>query len=185
VEITNEILERIVAGKPVGDHEAYKNGSKNAITGHIKATVHDLEQSKNLVIETEDSYGSGYASYVDVFCYKTGGRSSTKLPEKTLIEGIAIYFCKLAPVAVMGAMEKTRSKNSSSSSFLHAEDLNTFPSGNWLEIDIEIRNKLEKHGFEILGPRELKKPLPFSAEIETNFGDPPFTIFDAFFNWMD
>jgi hypothetical protein len=185
VEITNELLRSVIAGKPVGDHEAYKNGSKNAIKGHIKATVHDLEQSKNLVIETEDSYGSGYASYIDVFCCKSGGRLSTTESGRTTIDGIAIYLCKLAPVAVMGAMEKTRSKGSGSYGFLHAEDLNTFPPGNWLEVDIEIRQKLEKHGFEILGPRELKKTMPFTARIDTNIGDPPYTIFDAFFHWMD
>ena len=183
--ITNEILESVIAGKPVGDHEAYANGSDNTIKGHIKATIHDLEQSKNIVLETEDSYGSGYASYVDVFCFKSAGRSSQVKSGTTYIDGITVYLCKLAPVAVMGAMEKTRSKNSGSSSFLHPEDLNTLPPGNWLEIDIEIRRKLEQHGFEILDPRELKKPLPFTADIETNLGDPPYTIFDAFFHWMD
>jgi hypothetical protein len=185
VEITNEILERMIAGKPVGDHEAYKNGSHNKIKGHIKATIHDLEQSRIIALETQDSYGSGYASYVDVFCCKKDRSSSQVKSGTTYIEGITIYLCKLAPVAVMGAMEKTRSKNSGSSGFLHTEDLNTFPPGDWLEIDIELRKKLERHGIEILEPRELKKPLPFAAEIETNLGDPPYTIFDAFFNWMD
>jgi hypothetical protein len=185
VEFSHEILERVIAGKPVGEHEAYRNGSHNKIKGHIKATVHDLEQSKNIVLETEDSYGSGYASYVDVFCYKPNGQSSIKTPAHTLIHGITIYLCKLAPVAVMGAMEKTRHSSGGSSSFLHAEDLNTFPPGNWLEIHTELRHKLERNGFEILEPQELKKPLPFTAKIDTNIGDPPYTIFDAFFHWMD
>ena len=185
MEISNELLECVIAGKPVGAHEAYKNGSHNTIKGHIKATIHDLEQSKNIVLETEDSYGSGYASFVDVFCYKSGGRSSIKTATHTLIHGITIYLCKLAPVAVMGAMEKTRHTTGGTSGVLNAEELNTFPPGNWLEVDIEIRQKLERHGFEILSPRELKKPLPFTAKIETNFGNSPYTIFDAFFNWMD
>ena len=183
--ITDEILEQVIAGNPVGDYEAYKRGSHNSIKGHIKATIHDLEQSKNIVLEMEDSYGSGYASYVDVFCYKTAGRSSRVKSGTTYIDGMTIYLCKLAPVAIMGAMEKTRSKNSGSSSFLHPEDLNIFPPGNWTELDIEIRQKLERHGFEILGPRELKKNIPFAAEIETNLGNPPYTVFDAFFHWMD
>ena len=185
MDITPEILRQIIAGKPIGDHEAYKNGSHNAIKGHIKATIHDLEQSKNIVLETEDSYGSGYASFVDVFCYKAGGRSSIKTATHTLIHGITIYLCKLAPVAVMEAMEKTRHAKGGSSGVLNAEELHTFPPGNWLEVDIELQQKLERHGFEILGPRELKKPLPFVAKIDTNFGNPPYTIFDAFFNWMD
>ena len=185
MEITNEILERVIAGKVVGEHEAYKNGSDNKIKGHIKTTIHDLEQSKTILLETEDSYGSGYASYIDVFCYKTGGRSSQVKSGTTYIDGIAIYLCKLAPVAVVGAMGKSRSPSGGTFGFLRAEDSNTFPPGDWTEMEAEIRHKLEKHGFEILGPRELKKNLPFIAEIETNLGDPPYTIFDAFFNWMD
>ena len=185
MEITNELLERVIAGKAAGEHKAYKNGSDNKIKGHIKATLHDLEQSKNIVIETEDSYGSGYASFVDVFCYKSNGRSSQVKSGTIYIDGIAVYLCKLAPVAVMGTMGKSRSSSGGSFGFLSAEDLNTFPPGDWLEIEAEIRKKLETHGFAILGPRELKKPLSFIAEIETNLGDPPFKIFDAFFHWMD
>jgi hypothetical protein len=185
VNITNEILERVIAGKPVGDHEAYKNGSKNAIKGHIKATIHDLEQSRIVALETRDSYGSGYASYVDVFCYKKDGSSSHVKSGTTYIDGIGIYLCKLAPVAVMGSMGQSQGPNGGTFGFLRAEDLGTFPPGDWTKINTEIRQKLERHGIEILEPRELMRPLEFTANIETNFGDPPFTNFDAFFNWMD
>ena len=34
-------------------------------------------------------------------------------------------------------------------------------------------------------PIVLKQPILFEVAIETNLGDPPFKIFDAFFNWMD
>jgi hypothetical protein len=185
VEITNEILEQIIAGKPVGNHEAYKNGSHNKIKGHIKATIHDLGQSRIIALEIQDSYGSGYASYVDVFCYKKDRSSSQVKSGTTYISGIAIYLCKLAPVVVMGSMGISRGPNGGTFGFLRAEDVGTFPPGDWLKVETEIRQKLERHGFEILKPRELKKPLPFTAHIETNFGDPPFTIFDAFFHWMD
>ncbi len=178
MEISNEMLEKIIAGESVG-------GSKNAIKGQIKNVIHDLTQSKQMVVETEDGYGSGYASYVDVFCYKTGGRSSLKKPEHTVIDGITIYLCKHAPVAVMGAMEKTRHSSGGSFGFLHAEDLNIFPPGNWLEVSAELRQKLEKHGFTILDPQELKKPMPFNTKIHTLLGDPPYQIFDAFFHWYD
>jgi hypothetical protein len=185
VEITNEILERVIAGKPVGEHEAYRNGSHNKIKGHIKATIHDLEQSRIIALETQDSYGSGYASYVDVFCYKKDRSSSQVKSGTTYIAGIGIYLCKLAPVAVMGSTGQSQSPNGGTFGFLRAEDLGTFPPGDWTKINTEIRQKLERYGIEILEPQELIKPLTFTAKIETNFGDPPYTIFDAFFHWMD
>jgi hypothetical protein len=185
VDITNEILEQVIAGKPVGEHEAYKNGSHNTIKGHIKETIHALEQSNNISLETEDSYGSGYASYVDVFCYKSDGRSSQVKSGTTYIDGIAIYLCKLAPVAVIGAMQKTKSKHGGGGSFLRPEDLNSLPEGDWAAFVNEICNKLDNNGFEMLEARDLKRTMPFEANIPTILGDPPFQIFDAFFHWMD
>lgn len=184
MEITNEILERVIAGNPVGEHEAYKNGSDNKIKGHIKATIHDLEQANPIQVESE-SYGSGYASYVEVFCYQKDGRSSHVNAGTTYTDGIAVYLCKLAPVAVMGAMQKTKSKHGGGGSFLRPEDLNTLPEGDWFEFTNVIRSKLEKNGFEILEARGMKKTMPFEANIPTILGNPPFQVFDAFFHWED
>jgi hypothetical protein len=174
VEITNELLEKLIAGKSV-------SGSKSA----IKNVLHDLEQSKQIAVESEDSYGSGFASYLDVFCFKKDGSSSRASGLSTTIDGIALYLCKLAPVAVIGAMTKTKSKNGGSSSFLRPNDLNTFPDGDWNAIISEIKQKLEKQNFVLLEPKVLKQEMPFEAQIPTILGDPPYQIFDAFFYWED
>jgi hypothetical protein len=178
VEITNELLEKLIADEAVG-------GSKNAIKGQIKDVIHDLEQSKKIAIENEDSYGSGYASYVDVFCFKKDGSSSRVEGLITTTHGIALYLCKLASVAVMGAMTKTRSKNGGSSSFLRPDDLNKLPPGDWDAVIFEIKHKLEKQNFVLLEPKILKQTMPFEATIPTILGDPPYQIFDAFFHWED
>ena len=186
MEITNEILKHVIAGKPVGDIAPYKNGSSNMIEAHLKDTVRALERSSRIQVELEqDSYGSGYASYFDVFCYKAGGRSSRIEAGTTITDGITIYLCKLAPIAVFGAMTKTKHKNSASSGFLSATEVNTLPKGDWADVMAEIRMKLEEKNFVLLEPKVLKKEIPFDARIETNLGDPPFKIFDAFFHWMD
>jgi hypothetical protein len=174
VEITNELLEKLIAGKSVG-------GSKSA----VKNVLHDLEQSKQIAVESDDSYGSGYASYLDVFCFKKDGSSSRVSGFTTIIDGISLYLCKLAPVAVMGAMTKTKSKNGGSSSFLRPEDLNKLPSGDWSQVIIEIKLKLEKQNFILLEPKSLKQEMPFETYIPTIIGDPPYQIFDAFFHRED
>jgi hypothetical protein len=174
VEITQELLEKIIAGKSVA-------GSKSA----VKNVLHDLEQSKQIAVESDDGYGSGYASYLDVFCFKKDGSSSRVLGLNTTIEGIALYLCKLAPVAVMGAMTKTKTNNGGSSSFLRPEDLNKIPAGDWDAVIVEIRHKIEKQNVVLLEPKILKQKMPFEAEIPTIFGDPPYQIFDAFFHWED
>jgi hypothetical protein len=174
VEITNELLEKLIAGKSVG-------ASKSA----VKNVLHELEQSKQIAVESDGSYGSGYASYLDIFCFKKDGSSTRVSGQSTTIDGIALYLCKLAPVAVMGAMTKTKSKNGGSSSFLRPEDLNKLPAGNWDAVIFEIKHKLEKQNFVLLEPKILKQKMPFEAKIPTILGDPPYQIFDAFFHWED
>jgi hypothetical protein len=174
VEITNELLEKLIAGKSVG---ASKSAAKNVL--------HDLEQSKQIAVESDDSYGSGYASYLNIFCLKKDGSSSRVSGLSTTIDGIALYLCKLAPVAVMGAMTKTKSKNGGSSSFLRPEDLNKVPAGDWNSVLAEIKHKLEKQNVVLLEPKILKQEMPFEANIPTILGDPPYQIFDAFFYWED
>jgi hypothetical protein len=173
VEITNELLEKLIAGESAG-------GSKSA----VKNVWHDLEQSKQIAVESE-GYGSGYASYLDIFCYKSDRSSSRVAGLSTTIDGIALYLCKLAPVAVMGAMTKTKSKNGGSSSFLRPDDLNKLPSGDWNSVVAEIELKLEKQNFVLLEPQVLQQTIPFEAQIPTILGDPPYQIFDAFFHWED
>jgi hypothetical protein len=185
VEITNEILEQIIAGKAVGDHEAYKNGSDNKIKGHIKSTVHSLKQSRQMQVDLNSDFESGFSTYAEVFCYKNDGRSTRIELDRTTTDGITIYLCALAPIAVMGATNQSRSKNVSSSGHLSAEGLNVWPSGNWIEVVNEIRSVLEQHQFMIFGPREMKKVLPFETSIATIFANPPYQIFDAFFQWED
>ncbi len=170
MDITNELLEKLIAGKHVG-------GSKSA----IKNALHDLERSKHIAVESDDGYGSGYASYLDVFCYKKDGSSSRVSGLSTTIEGIALYLCKLAPVAAMGAMTKTKSKHGGSSGFLRPDDLNKFPAGDWDAVILEIKHKLEKQNVVLLEPKVLKQKMPFEAKIPTIFGYPEYQIFDPFF----
>jgi hypothetical protein len=167
------------------DHPYY-GGNERLIKGLLRETVHDLKDSHLIDLEVDsESYGSGYASFWDLFCYKKNGKSSTIKGDTTYTDGIAVYLCKLAPVAVMGAMERTKSKNIKGSTFLHAEDVGTLPSGNWLEIAREIRTKLEKYGFVMPESKILKQKMPFEANIQTIIGDAPYQIFDAFFHWED
>ena len=174
MEIGTELLEKLIAGKSVA-------ASKSA----VKNVLCDLEQSKQIVVESDDGYGSGYASYLDVFCFKKDGSSSRVSGLNTTIEGIALYLCKLAPVAVMGAMTKTKTKNGGSSGFLRPEDLNKPPAGDWDAVIFEIRHKLEKQNVLMLEPKVLKQEMPFETKIPTILGNPPYQIFDAFFHWED
>jgi hypothetical protein len=186
VTITNEILEKLIADEAIGEVEPYKNGSEDIIHRHIIDTVQLLSQCENIQIEIADDHiASGFGSFVDIFCYKKDGSSSRVESDRTIIDGINVYLCALAPVAVMGATSKHHSKNAYSYGRLLPEKLNTLPSRGWTDFATEVRTILKRQEYNILETHEMTKPIPFEANISTIFADPPFQIFDAFFHWED
>jgi hypothetical protein len=67
-------------------------------------------------------------------------------------------------------------------SFLHPADLEPAPMGRWVDA---IRAKLEQRGFILPSQKFFRQPLPLKTRVNTILGDPPYTVFDAFFYWED
>lgn len=108
-------LLKVINNETIGTFFPYLNGTKNDIEGFIKSIVADLNRSSMIKAEADySSYGSGYASYVDIFCSKKDGSSTTQRGGVYWIEGIAVYICRLAPVACFGATQLTRHKEGGS-----------------------------------------------------------------------
>ncbi|MEN2465848.1 hypothetical protein [Ornithinibacillus sp. JPR2-1] len=108
---TNEELKSIIKGNPVGEFHPYNLAEYDheAVNDYISSVVGSISAIKNLAIEANfDSYGSGYASYVDVFCYKKDGSSSEQKDYELWIDGIRVYINRLAPVAIFGESEIKR-----------------------------------------------------------------------------
>jgi hypothetical protein len=103
---SNQQLRDIIAGKIVGNRFPYDTDNQQEIEAHIRRLFHRINRIPSLICEAEwNHFGSGYASFVEFFCYlkedvtvveeKYGCRE-----EKT--EGIIIDICRLAPVVIMG-----------------------------------------------------------------------------------
>ncbi len=170
--VSEQMLRQIIAGTPVGDIWPYNSGSEDAIEQHLRNCVAQLGLSTQIIVEADfDHYGSGYASYVDVFCYKNDGSSTRHRDETLPIDGLTIYLCRLAPVAVYGRNHKTRDARGGSSGFLNAENVDTTPPGQWESIAQEINKNLASLGFELLDRDTVSRELPFKADISTILGD--------------
>jgi hypothetical protein len=184
MDISEKQLQALIHGHivgEIGDVAAFKNGSKNLVKGFLRDTVDELRGIQGTRLEVENSsYGSGYASFWDVFCHSS---NATRIQNKTTsVSGVTLYLCRLAPVVVLGSAEKTKSKNASSGGFLRPADLEPAPVGWWVDA---IRTKLEQRGFILPSQKFFRQPLPFEARVKTILGDPPYTVFDAFFYWED
>ncbi|WP_166244023.1 hypothetical protein [Paenibacillus turpanensis] len=179
-------MQQIIQGELVGDFFPYFGGTNKQVIFYLKELVGRLERSRLLTFEADfRSYGSGYASYVDVFCYKKDG-SSTKNVNGTLwIDGISIYLCKHAPVAIFGPNEKTKGSGHGSYGILSASDVGEIPSGSW-DVELKfIKEKLAEYKIEFLTKRVIKKQLPFETKIRTVLNEDGYKVFDALFYWED
>jgi hypothetical protein len=148
---------------------------------------------------------SGYASFVEIFCFKRNVESviSTKFFKKDThtsieMEGISLYICRLAPVVVFGRdrrwkriLEHSKEESFSGFSFLDPlnNDFGKLPNESWRREFLEIKQKLTEAGFTILDKSYLIKPLPFETDIPTILCLPDrgdyYKMYDALFYWTD
>jgi hypothetical protein len=180
-------LRSLIAGRPFGPGTVYEGGDEAAIEGFLRGVVAGLARSALVEVEADfGHYGSGYASYVDVFCPKRGGRSTAVVNGVRWIDGLVIYLSRLAPVAAFGPSQRTRHRTGGSYDYLDAGKVGVLPPGDWSAEAKEVRAKLAgRYGFALLGQDELSRPLPLNADIATALADRPYRVFDAVFYWED
>jgi hypothetical protein len=177
-------LKTIIAGDPIGDIQPYRRGIPAEIEAFLKQVVARLEHSPLIEIHPDwEHYGSGYASYAHVFCFKKGGRSTVHRDGVAHIDGITLYLCRLAPIAVYGPEHRTRNARGGSGGFLDVNNVGTLPAGDWSAELREIHAVLTEHGFGVPTREQLAEVLPFKADIPTIFDNSH--VFDAIFYWED
>src|SRR5688572_23746580 len=104
MELSESNLRTIfVELRRVGSTWPYDRGSAEDVEAYLRDVVAFLQRSPRLVFDPHrDHYGSGYASYIHLFCSKRG-RKSARRQEDIEVPGIDLYLSRLAPLAVYGA----------------------------------------------------------------------------------
>lgn len=153
-----------------------------------------------------EHYGSGLASYRDIFLYHpdriveelqdSGNFSNLEVP------GITLYVCELYPVAIWSGTTSYRTVRRpkegrdvatihSHTPFLSPQALLQPPPGDWSSIQTAIEAVLEANRVTVLSSTDLNRPLPFKTEIgtllpsSTEDRDESLMVFDALFYWED
>jgi hypothetical protein len=175
-------------------------GSDEAVELHLQKVVNKLRALPGLTVTADfDSYGSGYASYVDVLLTKTDGLPSNVYAERnargTVIRalheyvGLRLYVCLLAPFAAMGPGRYSQSwqegkVSGGSTSFLEPAQVNKCPPGDWKQEWRAVQEIVEQAGIRLLSAADVAAELPFTAIIDSNIGSGR-QVFDCFFHWND
>jgi hypothetical protein len=194
---SNQQLRDIIAGKIVGNRFPYDTDNQQEIEAHIRRLFHRINRIPNLICGAEwNHFGSGYASFVELFCYlkedvtvveKKHGRRV----EKT--EGIIIDICRLAPVVIMGEDERyktiridTNEEVSRAYGSLLDGPKRLFLSEKFQTNVEKLKQALKEFDYELLEAESINTLLPFLAKIPTIYREPKdYLIMDAIFYWED
>lgn len=112
MEWSESIIRRVHEGSIAGESWPYAGGSAEDIEDYLKDTAAYLRRSELLTVETHfDSFGCGYASFVEVFCSKKEGSCARQYGDSLHTDGLLVYLCRHAPMAAYGRETRTRSSN--------------------------------------------------------------------------
>lgn len=188
VKFSKEELETIIDGNPVGSFHPYNlyEYDYDQTDKYIKSVVESIQKIKGLSFEVDfDSHGSGYASYVSVFCWKNEESLARQAGGLRYYTGIRLYICRLAPVAVFGKGQISIHRSNIGHDFLTINQIYEIPEGNWKNEVENIVRILKDYSYELLDKDYLKETLCFEAYIPTILVDKPYKVYDALFYWED
>lgn len=194
---SNEQLQDLIEGKIVGNTFPYDTNNEQEIEAHIRRLFYRINHIPNLVCEAEwNHFGSGYASFVEFFCYRKEDIEVVK--EKYGIreiktEGIIIDICRLAPVAIMGEDDRYKTIRIETNevigggySSLLGRSNPFYLNDQFQYIARKLKEALQEFNYALLENEVINQPLPFETKIPTIYREPrDYLIMDAIFYWED
>ncbi|GAE28555.1 hypothetical protein JCM9140_4801 [Halalkalibacter wakoensis JCM 9140] len=192
---SNEQLQDLIDGKIVGDKYPFDTHNIKDIEAHIKQLFYKMNRIPNIICEAEwDHFGSGYASFVEFFCYRK--EDVVIMEEKYGIQeiktsGIIIDICRLAPVAIMGEDERYKTIRKETNEVVRGA-YGTILDGSFglhekfQRMAEPLKRALREFDYELLEAEQLQQPLPFETKIPTIYREPhEYLVMDAIFYWED
>ena len=188
-------LRSITTNKVVGDFPPFTSGSTSKTDNYIRKIVARLSDIATLLVEADfTSYGSGFASYVEVRISKKDRSNTVTLAKNERVTydttGLLLYISRLTPYWFYGSSswgntyEKGR-LTGGGSLFLEIDSQDNIDPVRWQPEQQRVEAVLQEFRYGLLTPEELRQPAPADILIPTVLADAPYTMFDCFFYWQD
>lgn len=190
---TNEQLMAMIHKEKISEQYPYSENDDEVLLDYLKPLLADLKRVKIRYTMESDHFGSGYASYIQLFCYTddflTISENRGFRIEKR--QGLHVLISRLSPVIAicngweMIEYDETSTENSRGETMVdHPDGLNIVqelkPLRNYL-----VRLFMKYH-FTIVQKEDVNKPLPFDAKIQTlSRPQGQYLMWDAVFYWED
>lgn len=134
-----------------------------------------------------NSYGCGYASFLDAWFYRESAQFSVAAQsnEGSAFAGLFVLLNIHAPLYSLGEGQKAWHGSSASSYLPSADMVDKFQSEAVTTLSIEVERKLSERGMLRVTSAAAMQPISLDIEIETNLSDGRLRVFDALYHWMD
>lgn len=166
---------------------AAPNGGRS-IASDYPDIVRELESKYKLQSRVEwDSYGQGYASFVDAWFYQDSPEFRLKPVSKGRQDYLGLYvlLCRAAPYYVIGQGSKSWSDRDGSSYMPSYSGIDVLPSRTVQELSDKVEAFLSVRGLVRLHSEDVAEELPPELCFDTNLTDGPHRLYDALFFWYD
>lgn len=194
---SNDDLQQLIAGRIISDQFPYDTRDEKEVSAHINRLFHRICRIPNVVCEAEwNHFGSGYASFVEFFCYRN--EDVSVIQEKATIreekrEGLIIDICRLAPAAILGGDVRYRTIDRRTGEEISGAYGSLLDGPERLNVPEKLQplasqlvQALKEFGYEEMEAEKLGELLPFQGRIPTLYRKPKdYLILDAFFYWED
>jgi hypothetical protein len=166
---------------------AAPNGGRS-IESSFPEIVRDLALKFHLESRVEwDSYGQGYASYVDAWFFQDN--PAFRLPALSKGEkhytGLYVLLCRDAPYFVMGEGARSWTDRGGSSYMPGFNGIDDFTSRAVKDVAEKVSAYLSTQGLVRLNQEDMAEELPEDLHFDTNLIDGKHRLYDALFFWYD
>lgn len=170
---TEQQLSLLLRGEPICQDPPWCQGVKS-VEDYYRWVLAEVERKTGWKCEVEwGHYGSGYASYVDVWIHQ---------PHSPGL-GLGLLLSRLSPYFVF-FQNQVDLRNGRRTTY-SLPDLELTDDYADSKLAAAVQKVLEEQQLVRLYAQELTHPLPPGTAVPTLLGDPPYSQWDALFYWED
>lgn len=181
-------IEALLSQHSISDLHPWNTNDEETIDGFYKHVCAAVSRATGGLSRIEwDHYGSGYASYIDAWFYKTSPEFDVEKPLHygNVHNGLVVLLSRLSPFFVFMEAEKSWHAHGGSSYLPEFEMIDRLPTKAIADLAHQVQPILESYGLLRASREELMELLPQSLRVPTILTDRAFSQFDALFYWED
>jgi hypothetical protein len=186
--LSHREMESLLSQQTISERHPWVTNDVRLIEAHLRDACAAVTRATRSESRVEwGHYGSGYASFVDAWFYKTTSDFNVKQPIRhgEGHTGLVVLLSRLSPYFVFMEGEKRWHAHGGSSYLPEFAMLDRLETESVSLLARQAQPVLESCGLIRAVREQLSEPLPSGLRVPTILADRGFTQFDALFYWKD